>query len=99
MRITVQDWSRVVTLGASAIITFTLATDAGGSPTRPVVELRADAIGDGLPGVTVRGTDLRAVAGLAVPMRVVGAFSLHVWAVDVEGCADETGMTRTVVVQ
>lgn len=93
MSLTVQDWTRSVALDAAATVSFTVEASA------PVVSLRLDAIGDGLPGVTVRGDDLRAVSGLSLPMRVRGTHSLHVWAVDANGCEAETGLRREVVVQ
>ncbi len=98
--IQIHDWSRDVSLGSEAIVSFGLRpAGANTGPSRPVVELRLDAIGDGLPGVTARGDDLRAVRALALPMLRVGTFSLHLFAVDAAGCSDETAMRREVVVR
>lgn len=99
--IQVLDWPQVLSLGDDAVVSFRLRPAGGGAgaPVRPVVELRLDAIGDGQPGVTVHGEDLRAVTGLALPMRVAGTHSLHVWAVDSAGCSDETAARREVVVR
>lgn len=98
--IEIHDWSRSATLGGDAIVTFRVgARNGAGRPSRPVVELRLDARGDGQPGVTVRGTDLRAVTGLRLPMTVAGTHSLHVGVVDAAGCSDETAARRAVVVQ
>lgn len=91
--ITIHEWTRSVALGSEAVVSFDM-----GAPARPLVELRLDAIGDGLSGATVRGDDLRAVRALALPMLKVGTFSLHVWAVDADGCQDETAMSRPIVV-
>lgn len=97
--IEIHDWPRMATLGGDAVVTFRVGARGGaGRPSRPVVELRLDAIGDGQPGVTVRGEDLRAVTGLRLPLRVAGTHSLHVWAVDAAGCSDRTGTVRPVQV-
>lgn len=102
MRIAIHDWSRRVALGGVALVTFSLYP-AGGDvallPGRPVAELRLDAIGDGRPGVVVRGDDLRAVTGLAIRLEVEGTHSLHMWAIDSAGCSDETAQSRPVVVK
>lgn len=98
--IQIHDWSRGVSRGSEAIVSFALrpaGTSTG--PSRPVVELQIDAIGDGLPGITVRGSDLRAVRALALPMPRAGTFSLRLSAVDAAGCQDETAMRREVVVR
>ena len=99
--IAIHDWTRRVALGGVAVVTFSLYP-AGGDitlpPSRPVVELRLDAIGDGRPGVVVRGEDLRAVTGLGIRLDVEGTHSLHVWTIDNAGCQDETAQSRPVVV-
>jgi len=99
--IQILDWSRAVALGGVAVVSFALlpAGSDTGLPPRPVVELRLDAIGDGRPGVTVRGEDLRAVTGLGIRLEVAGAHSLHMWARDAAGCEAETGLRREVVVR
>ena len=103
--ITVFDWSRRLALGGVAVVSFAIggaASDgAGGTQpaARPVVELRLDAIGDGRPGVVVRGDDLRAVTGLGIRLEVEGTHSLHMWAIDSAGCGDETQLQRPVGVR
>lgn len=96
--IQIRDWSRAVALGGVAVVSFALlpAGRDTGLPMRPVVELRLDAIGDGRPGVTVRGEDLRAVTGLGIRLEVEGTHSLHMWAIDSAGCGDETQLQRPV---
>lgn len=98
--IAVSDWTRETVLGGRAGVSFALLrADGSGKPAaRPVVSLWLDAIGDGQPGVTVTGEDLRPVTGLAMPMTRAGTFSLHVGATDDQGCHAETGLQRLVVV-
>lgn len=98
--IQIRDWTRTVALGGVAVVSFALLPAGGGTglPARPVVELRLDGIGDGRPGVVVRGEDLRAVTGLGIRLEVEGTHSLHMWAIDSAGCGDETKLPRLVQV-
>jgi hypothetical protein len=98
--IEVLDWSREVVLGERAWITFRLSDGMGRLPSRPVRTLILDARVDGNPGTTIHGedVDLREVRGLSILMTKLGAYSLHVIAIDDLGCKDETMRQRNVVV-
>lgn len=86
------DWTRTVALGGAVIVTLAVS-----SP-RPVATVTLDLIGDGLPGVTVRGDDLRGLRGLGIEAQRVGTFRVEVSATDAVGCSDRTGAVRPVEV-
>lgn len=86
------DWTRTVALGGAVLVTLAVS-----SP-RPVATVTLDLLGDGLPGVTVRGDDLRDLRGLGIEARRVGTFRVEVSATDTAGCSDRTGAVREVTV-
>lgn len=86
------DWTRTVALGGAVVVTLAVS-----SP-RPVATVTLDLLDDGLPGLTVRGDDLRGLRGLGVEARRAGTFRVEVSATDTAGCTDRTGAVRPVEV-
>lgn len=92
MRIAVADWSRAVKLGSAVLATFAITA------VRPVATVSFDLLDDGLPGITVRGEDLRGLRGLGIEARRVGTLRVELSAADAAGCSDRTATVRRVEV-
>ena len=90
--IAIGEWTRTVVLGGTVIVMLAVS-----SP-RPLAVVSLDLLGDRQPGITIHGDDLRPVRGLAITPTRVGTFQVQVTATDVDGCTDQTGASRPVVV-
>lgn len=90
---TVETWPSEAWQGTTVVV------GVGVTGPEPVVRLEVDLLGDGLPGVTLVGEDLRAVAAVRVPMRQAGTFRWQVRVWDRCGGHDATQRLRQVTVR
>lgn len=90
--ITVAEWTRAAKLGAAVLAAFAITS------ARPVATVTLDLLDDNLPGITVRGDDLRGLRGIGIEAKRGGTFRVELSATDAIGCADRTASRRDVVV-
>jgi hypothetical protein len=95
MKITVppDGYDKTGKVGQRAAIRFDLESDVA------VTSLTVDFLGDGRNGLTLSSTDMRSFGGVFIKPQVSGNFQWQLTATNARGERDQTGTSRSIVVQ